>query len=199
MRNRAWLVGSLMVAGLYLPAVAPATTYKVDSEHTSVTFTVRHLFTKVMGRFDKFDGKIVYDPAKPQATKVEGSIDVASINTNVAKRDEHLRSKDFFYVEKFPKITFASTGVADGAPGKTSGKLTGTLSIRGVEKPVTLDVSFLGDGMDPWGNRRAGFSGQVTINRKDFGLTWNEKLETGGVLVGDEVTIQIEAEGTVAE
>jgi polyisoprenoid-binding protein YceI len=192
--------GFVLSAGLILlPTAALATTYKVDREHTSVTFSVRHLFTRVTGRFDKFDGKIAFDPAKPQATAVEGAIDAASINTNVEKRDQHLRSRDFFDVEKFPQITFASTDVASTDPGGKSGKLNGKLTIRGVERPVVLDVEFLGEGKDPWGNVRAGFTARTKINRKDFGLNWNETLETGGVLVGDEIDIVIEAEGMPAE
>jgi polyisoprenoid-binding protein YceI len=189
----------LLIGSLALPVAARATTYAVDSEHTSVTFRIRHLFTQVTGRFDKFDGTIAFDPAKPEATKVEGSIDAASINTNQAKRDEHLRSKDFFDVKQYPKITFASHGTASVGADKKSGKLNGALTIHGVTKPVVLDVAFLGEGTDPWGNRRAGFTASTTINRKDFGLNWNEALETGGFLVGDEVQIQIEAEGLVQE
>lgn len=174
-----------------------AASYQVDVAHTSVTFHVRHLFTKVMGRFDKFEGKIEFDPAKPAEAKVEGSIDAASINTNNEKRDAHLRSKDFFDVEEFPKITFVSTKVAE-VDGQR-GKLHGNLTIHGVAKPVVLDVEYLGTGSDPWGNKKSGFSAKTKINRKDFGLAWNETLEAGGVLVGDEIEIEIAAEGNVAE
>jgi polyisoprenoid-binding protein YceI len=188
-------IATLLLGLVTLPAGVRAKTYEVDPEHTSVGFNVRHLFSQVRGRFDTFQGKIEFDPAQPQKTKIEGTIDVATINTNQAKRDEHLRSRDFFYVEKFPKITFASTGVDSIGPDKKSGKLKGTLTIRGVEKPVVLDVAYLGEGKDPWGTVRAGFSATTTINRKDFGLNWNETLETGGFLVGDEITIEIQAEG----
>jgi polyisoprenoid-binding protein YceI len=184
---------------LLSPAVSSAVQYKVDPAHTAVTFQVRHLFSKVNGRFDKFAGKIDFDPAQPEKTRVEGSIDVASINTNEEKRDKHLRSKDFFQVEKYPQITFASTGVSDVDMAKKTGKLHGNLTIRGVEKPVVLDVVFLGAGKDPWGNVRAGFTAKTTINRKDYGLTWNETLETGGVLVGDGIDIEIDAEGLVED
>jgi len=185
------------VAGVTFPAFACATTYKVDPEHTSVTFRVRHLFTQVQGRFDRFEGKIEFEAGKPQESKVEGAIDVASVNTNNEERDKDLRSNRFFDVEKYPKITFVSTGVGNIDADKKAGKLSGKLTIHGLERPVVLDVAFLGEGTDPWGNRRAGFSARVTINRKDFGLNWNEVLETGGVLVGDEIEIDIEAEGTV--
>ena len=194
--KRSWIT---LVASLLLPSIALATTYKVDPDHTSITFRVRHLFSQVTGRFDRFDGKIAFDPAHPQQVKVEGSIDVTSVNTNVAERDKDLRSKRFFDAETYPKITFVSTGVSNVNAVKKTGKLAGKLTIHGVEKPVVLEVSYLGEGKDPWGNRRAGFSAQTTINRKDFGLTWNETLETGGVLVGDDVQIDIQAEGLVEE
>lgn len=195
MRKRVY--GSLVMLALLVPAISRAGTYKIDPQHTSVTFSIRHLFSKVQGRFDKFDGQIVFDPANPATAKAEGSIDVASINTNVEKRDQHLRSKDFFDVETFPKITFTSTKVTDVDPQKKTGKLHGKLKIHGVEKDVVLDVAYLGEGSDPWGNKKAGFSATTKINRKDFGLNWNEALETGGVLVGDEVEIEISAEGDV--
>ncbi|HVM96527.1 MAG TPA: YceI family protein [Candidatus Acidoferrales bacterium] len=180
---------------LAIPRAGWAKHYKVDPDHTSVSFRVRHLFSAVKGRFDKFDGEIEFDPTKPEATKVTGSIDVASINTNVAERDKHLRSKDFFDVANFPKITFASTGVTDLDSTKKAGKMQAKLTIHGVEKPVVLEVSFLGEVKDPWGNVKAGFAANTTINRKDFGLTWNQALETGGALVGDDVQIEIDAEG----
>jgi len=192
---QAWIPGAVLLAGVYVPNATRATTYTVDSDHTSVSFQVRHLFTQVKGRFDKFQGQIVFDPAHPDQAKVQGVIDVASVNTNVEARDKDLRSPRFFDAAKYPKITFTSTGASDIDARKKSGKLHGKLLIHGVEKPVVLDVSFLGEGKDPWGNVRAGFSAHTTINRKDFGLGWNETLETGGVLVGDEIQIEIEAEG----
>jgi polyisoprenoid-binding protein YceI len=181
------------------PQLGWAKRYKVDPDHTSVTFRVRHLFTAVKGRFDRFDGEIDFDPAKPQDSKVSGSIDVASINTNVAERDKHLRSKDFFDVEQFPKMAFVSTGVNDLDASKKAGKMQAKLTIHGIEKPVVLEVSYLGELKDPWGNVKAGFTAQTTINRKDFGLTWNKALETGGALVGDDVQIEIDAEGQAVE
>jgi polyisoprenoid-binding protein YceI len=193
---------NLILAAAWIAVTASASagkTFDIDPHHTSVTFRVRHLFTKVNGRFDKFDGKIEFDPAKPEQVKVQGSIDVASINTNVDKRDEHLRSKDFFNAEKFPQITFVSTKVTDVDPKSKTGKLHGELTIHGVTKPVVLEVAFLGEAADPWGNKKGGFNATTTINRKDFGLNWNETLETGGVLVGEEVEIEVSAEGNVAE
>ncbi len=199
MRLHAWVLSVALASNAPVAGAASVTTYKVDPEHTSVTFRVRHLFTYVTGRFDRFEGTITFDPAQPEQVKVVGAIDVASVNTNVEERDKDLRSKRFFDAAQYPKITFVSTGVTDLDAAKKNGKLHGKLTIHGVEKPVVLDVSYLGEGKDPWGNRRAGFSARTTINRKDFGLTWNETLETGGVLVGDEVRIEIEAEGMVEQ
>lgn len=197
--TRSYEAAMIVLAILALPAASRATTYKVDPEHTSVNFTVRHLLTQVRGHFGKFEGRIEFDPASPEKTKIEGTIDAASINTNVEERDKDLRSPRFFDVEKFPKLTFVSTRAVRSGKNTTAGKLYGNLTMHGVEKPVVLDVSYAGEAKDPWGNRRAGFTATATINRKDFGLTWNETLETGGVLVGDEVKIEIEAEGLVEQ
>ena len=177
---------------------ASAGQFKIDTDHTTVGFRVRHLFTAVDGRFDKYDGTISFDPAKPETATVEGTIDAASVNTNVAERDKHLRSADFFDVDNHPKIKFKSTKVLEVAPDKTHGKMAGLLDIRGVEKEVVLDVTFHGQGKDPWGNFKAGFSAATRINRKDFGLKWNDTLETGGLLVGDDVEIRIDVEATGA-
>lgn len=184
-----------VVGTIALPVASSAARYRIDPAHTSVVFRVRHLFTSVAGRFTKFDGTIDFDPKHPEKTRVEGWIDAASIDTNNEKRDKHLRSEDFFHVSKYPKITFSSTGVRDIDRKRLTGKLEGQLTIRGATRPVVLDVSFLGEGTDPWGNRRAGFHAETTIDRTEFGLKWNEVLETGGFLVGDEVRIEIDAEG----
>jgi polyisoprenoid-binding protein YceI len=170
-----------------------AATYQIDSEHTTVSFKIRHLFSNVQGDFKQFEGTIQYEPGKPDQASVEAVIQAASIDTNVEQRDKHLRSADFFDVEKFPTITFKSTQLTESSP--ETGKLEGLLTIHGVEKPVTLDVQMHGAGKDPWGNTRAGFTGTTKINRKDFGLTWNKALESGQVLVGEEVTINLEIEG----
>jgi polyisoprenoid-binding protein YceI len=184
----------MALAALGIGAPAFGDTYAVDPAHTSVQFRVRHLFTNVTGRFQMFEGKVVYDDQNPAKTEVQGSIDAASINTNVEKRDKHLRSADFFDVEKYPKITFQSTGVSDVDSSGKKGKMAGTLTMHGVSRPVVLDVSFLGKGKDPGGKERAGFRGTTSINRKDFGLAWNMALEGGGFVVGDEVTIDLDIE-----
>ena len=184
----------LGVLGLFLwPSLTWAAVYKVDLDHTTVSFKVRHLFSKVQGLFNQFEGTIDYEPGKPEVWKASGTIDAASINTNVPQRDKHLRSADFFDVEKYPTISFKSTKVTNAT--ETNAKLECLLTIHGVEKPVTLDLEIRGVGKDPWGNTRAGFTVTTKIDRKDFGLNWNEALETGGVLVGDEVEITLEVEG----
>jgi len=197
MRIRATLICSLAwVIGF--AATAHAENWTIDGSHTTVGFSVSHIFTTVQGRFDRFDGTIEFDPEVPEAAVVRASVEAASINTNNAKRDKHLRSGDFFDVEKFPTLSFESTsGVKDMNQGR--GKLAGNLTIHGVTRPVVFDVAFRGQGKDPWGNVRAGFSASLNINRKDYGLNWNEVLETGGLLVGEEVEIRIDVEGILGE
>lgn len=182
------LVGGALLAG----RPAWASTYAIDKDHTTVGFKIRHLFSNVEGRFDQFEGTVEYEPGKPEQWKADATIQAASINTHVEKRDTHLRSKDFFDAEKYPLITFTTTGVTDATAA--GAKLQGVLSIHGIEKPVVLDVEIHGVGKDPWGNVRAGFTARTKINRKDFGLTWNEVLESGQVLVGEEVDITLEVE-----
>jgi len=174
-----------------IPALEAAA-YKIDPHHTTVSFKIRHLFTKVQGNFNEFSGTLEYEPGKPETWRVEAVVQAASIDTNVAPRDKHLRSADFFDVEKYPTLTFTSTGVTDVT--ESGAKLLGNLAVHGVEKPVTFDLAVHGVGKDPWGNQRAGFTATATINRKDFGLNWNEMLETGQVLVGEEVEITLEVE-----
>jgi polyisoprenoid-binding protein YceI len=162
-------------------------TFAIDKAHSEVTFQVRHLVTKVRGRFTDFTGTVQFDEARPELSSASFEAGTASIDTGTADRDQHLRSEDFFHVEKFPSLTFVSSKVT-----RTSAQefdVTGTLTIRGVAKEVTLPVTYLGAATDPWGNARVGFETEITINRKDFGLTWNAALEAGGFLVGDEVKI----------
>jgi polyisoprenoid-binding protein YceI len=179
------------------PIAATAAEYKVDKAHTGVTFKIRHLFTNVSGRFDDFEGKVTFDPENFADASAEGTIQTASINTNNEKRDTHLKSPDFFDVEKYPTITFKSTKVTDVDKEKMTGKLHGNLTMHGVEKPIVLDVAYLGTAKDPWGNTRGGFVATTTINRKDFGINWNQTLDSGGLFVGEEVDIEINVEGVV--
>ena len=187
----------LLLSGLVLNPAAFAAKYRLDADHTTVSFKVRHLVTQVRGNFNQFEGWFDFEPGKPDSWKAEATIQAASIDTNVKERDKHLRSADFFDVEKFPTLTFKSTGVRDAT--EESAKLDGILSIHGVEKEVTLDLEIHGVVKDPWGGVHSGFTATTQINRKDFGLGWNQKLETGGVLVGDQVKIIIEVEGLLEE
>jgi polyisoprenoid-binding protein YceI len=164
-------------------------TYQIDKTHSEAAFQVRHLLTKVRGRFTEFDGTIDFDPENPEKAAVLFSIQAASVTTNEATRDAHLRSSDFFAVDEHPTLTFASHKVH--ARTATEFDVTGDLTIRGVTKTVTLPVEYLGTATDPWGNERAGFETEITLNRKDYGLLWNAALETGGFLVGDDVRVHL--------
>jgi len=196
--RRSATVSFIIALVLGFAATAHAANWKVDQSHTTVGFSVSHIFTNVQGRFDQFDGTIVFDPEKPESAIVRATVEASSINTNNEKRDKHLRSDDFFDVEKFPTASFESTSGVTEMKGN-SGKLAGNLTIHGVTKPVVFDVTFRGQGKDPWGNVKAGFAASLKINRKDYGLNWNEVLETGGLLVGEEVEIRIDAEGNLGE
>ncbi len=169
------------------------TTWTIDPAHSQIEFSVRHLMiTNVKGRFAGVRGTVRLDEANPSAADVDVTIDVASIDTREPQRDAHLRSADFFDAEKFPAITFVAKG-----PIARSGReftLPGELTIHGVTKSVALDVIEEGHGKDPWGGERRGFSAITKIKRSEFGLTWNQALEAGGVLVGDDVKIVLELE-----
>lgn len=169
---------------------ATATRWKVDRAHTVVEFAVRHMMiSTVKGYFRQFEGTVVGDPAQPETLSFEGSVDAASVDTGEPQRDEHLRSPDFFDVARFPKITFRSRRVTPLGNGEL--EVVGDLTIRDVTREVPFRVRIEGTGKDPWGNERLAFEAQGRINREDFGLTWNALLETGGVLVGKEVTINL--------
>jgi polyisoprenoid-binding protein YceI len=174
-------------------AATAADTYVVDKVHSQVGFRVRHLVGKVSGRFTDFEGKIAADAAKPEASSVEFVVKTTSIDTDNSQRDNHLRSADFFDVAKYAEITFRSTKVTP--LGSDRFDVLGTLTMHGVSKEVTLPVSYLGATKDPWGNERAGFEIATKLNRKDFGIVWNQTLDTGGLMLGEdvEVTITIEA------
>ena len=183
-----------VVATLALPAFASASTWNIDTDHSNVGFKVRHLMvSNVKGSFDKYTGTVELNDKDITKSTVNVAIDTASINTNVQKRDEHLRSADFFDVAKYPTMTFVSKKVAKA--GKDKLKVTGDLTLHGVTRQVVLDVEGLSrESKDPWGNIRRGATASTTINRKDYGLVWNAALETGGVTVGEEVTITLEIE-----
>jgi len=188
------IVSIVTVASLALPGLALASTWAIDPDHSSTGFKVRHLMvSNVKGNFNKFSGTVDINDKDITKSKVDVAIDTNSINTNVQKRDEHLRSADFFDVAKFPTMTFVSTKVVKA--GKDKLKVTGDLTLHGVTKTVVLDVEGPSkESKDPWGNIRKGATATTKINRKDFGLVWNAALETGGVAVGEEVTITLEIE-----
>ena len=167
----------------------PVRTFAIDKTHSEVGFQVRHLITNVRGHFTDFSGTIQFDEAQPDTSSIAFSVNTASIDTGTPDRDAHLRGDDFFAVDTFPAITFTSSKVTKKNAGVF--EVEGTLTIRGTAKSITLPVTFLGAAKDPWGNARVGFESEITINRKDFGLTWNAALETGGFLVGDEVKISV--------
>ena len=192
MRRRIILAAAVLC--LAAPGLLLAAPWEFDPAHTGVHFKVRHLMiSSVRGEFEKVSGKIVYDEADVTKSSADITIDTGSINTRVAKRDEHLRSPDFLDVAKFPAITFRSKRVEKAGNGTL--KMTGDLTIRGVTKEVVLAVEGPSPEIkDPMGNRRVGGQAATKINRKDFGLVWNKALETGGVVVGDEVEITIDVE-----
>ena len=166
--------------------------YAIDQAHSHAEFIVRHMvISKVRGRFGTIAGTIGIADGAEVPSRVDVAIDAASIDTRDEQRDGHLRSADFLDVEQFPTLTFAGTAISGSGPSFT---LTGDLTIRGVRKSVAIDATFDGRGKDPWGNERIAFSGQTKINRKDWGLNWNQALEAGGVLVGEEVTIELSVE-----
>jgi len=170
------------------------TTYRIDPAHSSAHFVVRHMMiANVRGTFTKLSGTVEYDPDNPAETKIDATIEPASISTREEQRDAHLRSADFLDVEKFPTITFQSTRVQPSGDGEA--KVTGNLTIHGVTREVTLTVEGpTPETKDPWGNVRRGAAAATKIKRSEFGLTWNAALETGGFLVGDELKIEIEVE-----
>ena len=178
---------------LVAPFRAHAATWEIDPAHTSVQFSVRHLMiSNVRGEFTKLGGTIVGDESNPTAARIEATIDTTSLDTRNAKRDDHLRGPDFLDTAKFPAMTFRSTKIEKAGDGKW--KVTGDLTLHGVTKPVVLDVTTSAPRKDPWGNLRAGAQAQTTINRQDFGIRYNSSLEGGGVVVGDEVAVTIDAE-----
>lgn len=170
-------------------AATTVRTYQIDKAHSEATFQVRHLLTKVRGRFSDFTGIIHFGEAAPEQSSIAFTIQTASIDTSEPDRDTHLRSADFFDVEKFPTLTFTSTNIT--RRGDRTFDITGTIVIKGTSKGITIPVTYLGTARDPWGGERVAFEAEIELNRKEFGLNWNAVLETGGFLVGDEVRVSL--------
>ncbi len=175
---------------------AAAGTYAIDPAHSEVLFSVRHLLSRVTGRFREFSGTLTFDPANPSASTAAFRIEAASIDTNVADRDTHLRSADFFDVEHYPQITFESRRVTSASPDAFV--VSGPLTIHGVERTIDLPVRYLGSVRDPWGVEKTAFETTITLSRKDFGLAWNAPLEAGGLVVGDEVKVTLDIQAALA-
>jgi len=168
-------------------------TWQIDYTHSDISFSVRHMMiSKVNGRFTDWSGTIDFDSESPANSTVDVTVQLASVDTREQQRDDHLRSPDFFDVANFPEMRFKSTRVDQD--GDDEGKLYGDLTIRGITKPVVLDIEYAGQAKSPWGATSAGFSAEASLNRKDWELTWNQALETGGVLVSDKIKIAIELE-----
>jgi polyisoprenoid-binding protein YceI len=182
-----------------MAAVAPVTpastetkAFAIDKTHSEVSFRVRHLVTRVRGRFTDYDAEIRVVPGSPSDSSVEFKIRADSVDTDLPDRDQHLRSADFFDAEKHPEITFVSSRIRQ--IGEDRYDVTGRLTLRGVTREMTLPVTYLGFVVDPWGNEKAGFETEVVLNRKDFGMVWNAALDNGGVVLGDKVTVSIALE-----
>lgn len=170
-----------------------AASYELDASHSSIGFGVKHMVvTTTKGQFKTYTGGFAYDPADPASLKANATIQVASVDTGNEKRDQHLRNADFFDVEKYPEITFASTGAAQKGDEVV---LKGNLTIKGVTKEIEIPLTVNGPVTDPWGQSRVGFEGKTKINRRDFGITWSTTMDNGGLVVGDEVTIDLVVEG----
>ena len=166
-------------------------TYAIDASHSRIGFVARHaMITKVRGSFNEFEGTGYFDAEDPSQSHLQLTIQAASIDTRSPDRDGHLRSNDFFDMEAYPQITFASTGVE--AVDETTFRVTGDLTIKDVTRPVTIDFEYAGTAIDPFGNHRLGLEGSVVVNRKDWGVNWNAALEAGGVLVSEKVTLEFE-------
>ena len=187
-------VAAVAIVALLLPSTAPAAVWNIDPAHTSVAFKIRHLtISNVKGNFAKFSGTVDIDDRDITKSRIDVTIDTASIGTNVQKRDDHLRSADFFDVATYPTMTFVSRKIVPAGQDKLT--VTGELTLRGVTREVVLDVEGLSQEVkDPWGGVRRGASASARINRKDFGVSWNEVLEGGGLAVGEDVAISLEVE-----
>ncbi len=169
--------------------------WNIDPTHSQAEFSVRHMFTKVRGQMVVAGGTVDADESDPTKTVIVARLDPSTVNTGVALRDDHLRSVDFFDIHQYPEIVFQSTAISQTA--KHDYAVRGMLSMHGIDRPVTLYARSAGAGIDQFGNRRAGVSARATLNRKDFGLNWNRVLESGGLLVGDEIDINLEIEAVL--
>jgi polyisoprenoid-binding protein YceI len=197
-RQSTWIGLALLVTVLTGAMPVLAASYDIDPAHSSVNFQVKHLaISKVNGSFGTFSGTFSFVEGEPASWQAAAGIEITSIDTDNQDRDDHLRGPDFFDAAQFPTMTFKAAGVKMSSASE--GELTGDLTLHGVTKPVTLALEFLGTATDPWGNERAGFSLNGKIDRKDWGLTWNKALETGGLVVGDEIKISLEIEGIRAK
>jgi polyisoprenoid-binding protein YceI len=194
MKNRLWLFSAILALFIAFPLAARADVWEIDPTHTTVEFTVRHMtISSVKGRFDKVSGTITATDKDPKTVSIEAAIQTASIDTHSADRDADLKSSNFLDVAKYPTMTFKSTKVEPAGPGKW--KVIGNLTLHGVTRPVTLAVEGPnGPVKDPWGNTRAGAVATTKLSRKAFGLTWNKLIESGGAVVGDEVSVTINVE-----
>ena len=179
-----------VLAALVSAAVFAADAFVVDKYHSEATFQIRHLITRVSGRFNEVSGSISVDRGNPTLSSVEFTIKTASIDTGVLPRDNDLRGANFFEVDKYPEITFKSTSIKPGGK-KDAYDVTGAFSMHGVTKTITIPVEFLGFAKDPQGKERAGFAAHTTLNRQDYGIKWNRALDNGGALLGDDVDIAI--------
>ncbi len=179
-----------------LPDIQELTgTYTIDPAHSRIGFVARHaMVTKVRGGFNEFEGRFEIDADNVGNSSAEVTIQAASVDTRNADRDEHLRSNDFFAMDRYPEIRFVSTDVEQ--VDDTNYRVTGDLTLRGVTNPVTIDLEFTGSATDPWDNTRVGFEGSTKVNRKDWGLNWNTPLDGGGILVSDKVTLEFEISAT---
>jgi len=192
------LFRATLVLGLFLSAVVDAASYSLDTAHSVVGFSVKHMVvSKVKGRFNKFEGSFDFDEKKNEVSKINVKVEVGSIDTNNKKRDDHLSSPDFFDAKKFPTMTFTANKVV--VKKDQTVKVSGDLTLRGVTKPVTLDLTYGGSVVDPSGNEKVGFSLAGKINRKDWGVSWNKTLDKGGLAVSEDVMIEVEGEANKAK
>ena len=192
------IISLFLISQGIIPVFAQSQIWKIDPVHSSVQFTVKHmLITEVVGQFNEYDATLISSKADFSDAKLEATINIQSIDTDNEKRDAHLNSEDFFYSEKYPKISFKSNSV-EPIDVKTS-KITGDLTIRGITKTVVFETRYGGTITDSYGNTRSGWQASTTINRFDFGLKWDETLETGGLIAGEEIRIKIDAEFILQE